>query len=290
VKRGQSRARRQGILPFVYRIGDREAVTARAGLPLVLEAMRALRLDEAAREELPSPKRRRGFAPEQKLEALVMLIAAGGDRIEDIRIIGEDKGLETLLGGALPSPDALLDFLTQFHDPDCLADRPQEKKAFVPAESAGLRALERINRLLVARGADRRTTTATIDHDGTIIEAHKREATYAYDGIRGYQPLVAVWAEEQLIVGDEFRDGNVAGGEDPLSGRRPRGRGGVHARRLAQERRAAALRDDPFHAAAAGPPRGAGAEVPCGGHQPQGDGHGGPGLLALGEGGDHRAR
>src|SRR5439155_15621327 len=34
---------------------------------------------------------------------------------------------------------------------------------------------------------------------------------------RGYQPLVAVWAEEQLIEADAFRDGNVAGGEDPLS-------------------------------------------------------------------------
>jgi hypothetical protein len=39
----------------------------------------------------------------------------------------------------------------------------------------------------------------------------------AYEGTIGYQPLVAVWAEEQLVVADEFRDGNVAGGEDPLS-------------------------------------------------------------------------
>jgi len=31
---------------------------------------------------------------------------------------------------------------------------------------------------------------------------------------------VAVWAEEQLVVADEFRDGNVAGGEDPLSSAR----------------------------------------------------------------------
>lgn len=28
--------------------------------------------------------------------------------------------------------------------------------------------------------------------------------------------LVALRAEEQLVVADEFRDGNVAGGEDPL--------------------------------------------------------------------------
>ena len=192
-------------------------MTARAGLPLVVETLRALGIDEAAREALPLAKRARGFSVEEKIEALVTLIAAGGDRIEDIRILADDKGLERLLGGALPSPDALLDFLRLFHDPKCWADRPADKKAFVPRESVGLQGLEELNRLLVARGADRDNKTATIDHDGTIIESHKREALVAYEGTRGYQPLVAVWADSPLVVADEFRDGNVAGGEDPLS-------------------------------------------------------------------------
>ena len=211
------RAGRQGILPFVIELGEREDVTARAGLPLVVETLRALGVDDLAQAELPEPKRRRGFTPAQKLEALVTLIAAGGERVEDIRILSEDQGLERMLGSRLPSPDALLDFLGQFHDPACWAQRPPDKKAYVPPESAGLRGLEAINRDLIARGAARTTTRATIDHDGTIIEAHKRDAKVAYEGTRGYQPLVAAWAEEQLIVADEFRDGNVAGGEDPLS-------------------------------------------------------------------------
>ena len=210
------RATRQGILPFVIELGEREDVTARAGLTLVVETMRALGIDELARQELPA-KRQRGFSPDQKLEALVTLIAAGGDRVEDIRILSEDKGLERLLGRAYPSPDALLDFLGQFHDEECWAERPAEKKAYVAPESAPLQALERINRELVRQGADRAASRATIDHDGTIIESHKRDAKLAYEGTRGYQPLLAVWAEEQLIVADEFRDGNVAGGEDPLS-------------------------------------------------------------------------
>ena len=159
---------RQGILPFVLELTDREDVTARVGLPLVLETMRALGLDEAARAHLPGPKRQRGFAPQEKLEALVTLIAAGGDRVEDVRVLAEDKGLEMLLGRSFPSPDALLDFLGQFHDPKCWEDRPPEKKAYVPRESEGLRALEAINRDLVARGAERSATLATIDHDGTI--------------------------------------------------------------------------------------------------------------------------
>lgn len=208
---------RQGILPFVIEAGERDDVTARAGLPLVVETLRALGVEEVAAAELPEPQRRRGFTPGQKLEALVTLLAAGGDRVEDIRVLSEDRGLGRLLGGALPSPDTLLDFLGQFHDPACWAERPPAKKAYVPPESPGLRGLDRVLQALVARGADRTTTRATIDHDGTIVEAHKREAQIAYEGTRGYQPLVAVWAEEQLIVADEFRDGNVAGGEDPLS-------------------------------------------------------------------------
>jgi hypothetical protein len=204
-------------LPFVFELGSPEDVTARAGLPLVVETMRALGVDEVARRKLPAVKRGGGFAHHEKLEALVTLIAAGGDRVEDIRILSEDKGLERLLGSPFPSPDALLDFLGEFHDPASWEQRPPDKKAFVPPESQWLLGLEAVNRALVTRSAARETTTATIDHDGTIIESHKRDAKIAYEGTRGYQPLVAVWAEEQLIVADEFRDGNVAGGEDPLS-------------------------------------------------------------------------
>lgn len=208
---------RQGILPFVVKRAQRADVTARAGLPLVVETMRALGVEEVAGAALPPPKRQRGFTPAQKLEAIVTLLAAGGERVEDVRVLAEDQGLERLLGTPFPSPDALLDFVGQFHDPHCWAERPAAKKAWVAPESAGLRALEAINRAVVARGADRTVTQATVDHDGTIIEAHKRDATVAYEGTRGFQPLVAVWAEQQLVVADEFRDGNVAGGEDPLS-------------------------------------------------------------------------
>jgi hypothetical protein len=201
----------------MIKLGEMEDVTARAGLPLVVETVHALGLDKEVREQLSTPKRQSDFGPDEKIDALVTLIAAGGDRVEDIRILGEDKGLIRLLGRPFPSPDALLDFLGEFHDPSCWDDRPKDKKAFVPKESSNLKALDAINRTLVLRGADRGTTVATIDHDGTIIESHKREALIAYEGTRGYQPLVAVWAEEQLIVSDEFRDANVAGGEDPLS-------------------------------------------------------------------------
>jgi hypothetical protein len=191
-------------------------VTARAGLPLVLEAGRAIGLEELIEEKLHIAKRQRGFSELEKLEALVLLIASGGDRVEDIRILAEDKGLARLLGREFPSPDALLDFLKAFDSPEVWEAWPVGQKSFVPAETEPLAALFEVNRELVCRIARRQCTDATIDHDGTIIEAHRREAMVAYEGTRGFQPLLAVWAEQDLIVGDEFRDGNVPGNKDPL--------------------------------------------------------------------------
>jgi hypothetical protein len=204
-------------LPFVIRLGEQERTTARAGLPLVVEALRAVRLDAVIEGAVQVARRQRGFTEAEKITAVAVLIAAGGDRIEDIRILREDRGLLRLLGGDLPSPDALLDFLNAFDDPALSAARPVGKAAWVPPESAALQGLATVNRAFVARVADPEATVATIDHDGTIIESHKRAARVAYEGTRGYQPLVAIWQEQDLIVADEFRDGNVAGGEDPLA-------------------------------------------------------------------------
>ena len=57
---------------------------------------------------------------------------------------------------------------------------------------------------------------ATVDQDSTIIESHKREALPTYQGERGYQPMLAVWAETDLILADQFRDGNVPPMQEPL--------------------------------------------------------------------------
>jgi hypothetical protein len=44
------------------------------------------------------------------------------------------------------------------------------------------------------------------------MESHKDAATVAYDGTRGYQPVVVLWAEQDAILHDQFRDGHVPAG------------------------------------------------------------------------------
>jgi hypothetical protein len=58
---------------------------------------------------------------------------------------------------------------------------------------------------------------ATVDQDATIIESHKQAAYAHYEEGRGYQPMVAVWAEADLVLADEFRDGNVPAKQEPLT-------------------------------------------------------------------------
>jgi hypothetical protein len=51
--------------------------------------------------------------------------------------------------------------------------------------------------------------------DATVIESWKREAKPTYEGGSGYQPMVALWAEMNVVVAEEFRDGNVPVLKDP---------------------------------------------------------------------------
>jgi hypothetical protein len=50
---------------------------------------------------------------------------------------------------------------------------------------------------------------ATVDQDATIIESRKQQALPTDEGERGDQPMLAVWAEMNVVWADEFRDGNV---------------------------------------------------------------------------------
>ena len=57
---------------------------------------------------------------------------------------------------------------------------------------------------------------ATIDLDATVIESWKREAKATYEGGTGYQPVLALWAEMNVVVAEEFRDGNVPAQQELL--------------------------------------------------------------------------
>jgi hypothetical protein len=184
-------------------------------MPLLLQAFRSLGAGRSVAEHVHLKQRQRGLDEASYVESFVVLNAAGADCLEDFDHLRADTGLAELIGHELPSPEAARKFLYQFHDESKIEEAQQQELAlgrvsYIPQEGAALAGLGEVNRDVV-REFGRRTQDkiATIDMDATIIESWKQEAQRTYKGITGYQPMVALWAELNVIVADEFRDGNV---------------------------------------------------------------------------------
>jgi len=202
-----------------------EATSPHAGLLSVSRTYRSLGLPDLIAANLCLRQRQRGFAEAQFIESISLLQAVGGECPEDIHLLAEDDCLARGLGYQPPKATAVREFLERFHDKELEKRRPEREvqKSFIFPSSPPVAALQEVQSGLVRRIAKlydqqgQPQRIATVDQDATIIESHKAAAYYHYEEGKGYQPMVAVWAEADLVLADEFRDGNVPAKQDPLT-------------------------------------------------------------------------
>ena len=202
-----------------------EMASPHAGLLATSRALRSLKIPDLVAANLKLKKRHRGCSDAQYIESLVLLQTAGGDCPEDMSLLAGDDCLERGLGFDLPKTGAVRAFLNRFHDEDLELARParEVQKSFIMPSSEPVRGLQSVLAGGVRRSAKlyeeqgQPLRIATVDQDATIIESHKENALAHYEGGRGYQPMVAVWAEADLVLADEFRDGNVPALQEPLT-------------------------------------------------------------------------
>jgi hypothetical protein len=202
----------QTRLPFELDVrAEAGTLTAYGGVPLVIEAFRVSGAAAVVDERVAIKRRKRGLEPSQLVEGLFALWAAGGERCEDLAHLREDTALALLLGHGLPAPQTARDFLEAFDE--VVPPLWRGAACQVPGEGERLQGLAAAGRRLLGFVQERAPqTTATIDLDATILESQKRAARPTYDGRTGYQPVVALWAEQDMVLADEFRDGNVPAG------------------------------------------------------------------------------
>jgi hypothetical protein len=229
----------QGMLPFHY---DEEktgsGMTALGGLPLYLELMHVAGVLESLRREVQVAGEQ-GWDDVQVVQALVLLQLAGGEAVDDLRLLEADAGFCTVLRQvetsglprrlrrallarwrkertrAVPSPSAAFRYLERFQP--AAEELAQQGQATIPAPTPGLRGLYRVNRDFLAWVQQcRPQTEATLDMDATLIESFKRDALFCYQHYQAYQPLTVRWAEQGVIAHSEFRDGNVPAGYQQL--------------------------------------------------------------------------
>ena len=232
--------RSDGLLPYEFGEEPGKArLTDHAGLLPYVDLACVLGVLGAADEKIGACGEQ-GWMDRDHVLSLMLLNLAGGESVEDIRILEADGGLCEVfreaqkygLSGSekkqtqkrfrngrdrtFPSETRLYEYLNRFHNADEERERV-EGKAFIPGKNRHLSGLAQVNRQLVREVQRHRPCPeATLDIDATLQETHKREALYCYEGYRAYQPIMAYWAQTGLALFAEFRDGNVPAGYQML--------------------------------------------------------------------------
>ncbi len=190
---------RQTVLAFKLET-TRDLITSHAGLALLGEFAVGLGLNKALDRHLPEPGSGAGYLASEHVFPLVLMLNGGGRSLEDSREIRVDVGLREILPlKRMPSADATGDWLRR------------------SGNNGGLEGLARVNRRVLKRAVKKeRVKGYTLDIDATGIESEKESAKMTYKGYTGYMPMVGHLAENGLVVGDEFREGNDSPGSRNL--------------------------------------------------------------------------
>lgn len=184
---------KQTVLPFKLEM-TKDMITSHAGLALLGEFAVGLGFNKALDKALPKPGSGAGYCASEHVYPLMLMLNGGGRSLEDLRQIRDDQGLREVLPlERLPSSDATGDWMRR------------------SGLNGGLQALAKVNRKALRRGLKYDGITGYIlDIDATGIQAEKKLAKMTYKGYRGYMPILGHLAENGLVIGDEFREGNNA--------------------------------------------------------------------------------
>ncbi len=88
----------QGVLPFEYEVAKRqEDMTSLGGLPLYLDLAQLMGLRSMITDHVNAREGDQGWTDDQMIMAMVLLNLAGGDCVDDLRVLEGDEGFCQLL-------------------------------------------------------------------------------------------------------------------------------------------------------------------------------------------------
>lgn len=168
----------------------KQAITSFAGLPLFLGMAKNLGLEEQL-NALPLKERARGFKPAESAFALMGLIQAGGEALDDVSLLKGDDGLCELWGG-IPASNTIGEWLRRY----------------------GCKTVHQLGRIQLVTAA--RVVRAckfpcvTLDVDSFFLESQKSDAEMNYEGLWGYNPVAVTCSELKMPMCGIFRKGTAS--------------------------------------------------------------------------------
>ena len=143
----------------------------------MVELYRKSEVEAAVERALPKKKSSKGLRQGQMVESFVLLSALGGDCIDDMERLRQDKGLGVMLGYQPPVTETARQWLDKFHDDSLMQIRPLQG-SFIPKESTAVDGLKESNRQVVWTYIDKVKTgwQVTLDVDAQLVETNKADA------------------------------------------------------------------------------------------------------------------
>jgi len=167
-----------------------EAVTGKMGLSWLVESQRHFGLKKIISDEYKGQKRsNRQKDAYEKIMTGAMMMASGGQRIEDVENLRVDRGLLDSLGWKeMICADTMINFIE---------DRRSNAKN------------RRVNdRLAVKAMREAKEEEFTFDNDATYMDSEIDSAEYSYQKVRQMSALLGCIAELGIINTVDYRRGN----------------------------------------------------------------------------------
>jgi hypothetical protein len=169
---------------------SKERLSNRIGLPLIEEIIIQLKLRELIDQIFPKPGSNRAIKASDYITTLMYMYMDGAVHLEDVNHLHSDEAFQEMLKEMkLPTSDAIGDWLRR------LGSKETERLLWL--------VMQRILAVVDKPGS-------ILDIDATIIESEKGEAERTYKGNYGYQPLLGIISENSMVVGSDFREGNIS--------------------------------------------------------------------------------
>ena len=206
-------------------------------IPTFLEFLNGFQFDRMVGATFKD-KSNQGYSSFHHILTLILLNLTDGQSVSDVERLEEDSGLkrvfkklEKKLNGlkgrifrkgrtrVFPSASCIFNFLDRFNLDAEETERestPEGKSKILPVADS-FEGLVELNRSIVCQSqALSPRQTATLDMDNNLIVTNKCTAKTSYKKDLSYHPFNVYWAEKDLMLFSEFRDGNVPAGKEQL--------------------------------------------------------------------------
>ena len=157
----------------------------------------------------------RGYKDSDHILSMVTMQVLGGSAIDDLATLKPNLEANASLF-RVPSPTAARSYMNQFHD-DEEAKKQKQGRSYIPQMNEHLAGFDAIHAHIFQQAYKfRQLLSVTLDQDATFVYTNNKPALNNYEGEKSYEPFNTYCPEYDIMVGTQFRGGNVHPGYGQL--------------------------------------------------------------------------